>query len=91
MNADPETGDTDSAKRLALAGGVALSALWAPAHATEPARIGVLLGFAGPIDSLAPAIVRAADLAFEEAAIVFKGRERRRAGRPRRGGGLLPP
>ncbi|WP_156917637.1 ABC transporter substrate-binding protein [Salinarimonas rosea] len=53
--------------RTCILAGVALAALGAPASAFEPVRVGVLLGFTGPIETLAPAMARSADLAFEEA------------------------
>jgi len=53
-------------KTLAALTSVAALAVAAPAVAQDQITLGILLGFTGPVESLAPPIARSAELAIEE-------------------------
>ncbi|WP_137702692.1 ABC transporter substrate-binding protein [Marimonas lutisalis] len=54
-------------KRLIAVSTIALSAAVASAAGAENVKIGVLLGFTGPVETLAPPVADAAEFAFAEA------------------------
>lgn len=53
--------------RLSCSTALAAALLTCPAVADEPVRLGVLLGFTGPVESLMPDIAASAELAMREA------------------------
>lgn len=53
-------------KKMLLASAAALAVTGASASAQEEVKVGILIGFTGPIESLAPAMAAAAELAAKE-------------------------